>query len=223
MKITKLQGGPEDYIKNHKASGLVVGDLVHISRAPATREGGWGSVFIDSMQFFVGKTFEIVDDEEEVGFRLKNVFDDESNRVYDNDSNYCLWPYFVLDKVERVKDKVLVKHTKDTTIKLNKMPPFIFHSPRTVFKKAYTLVGILDETKAIATMHIGLSVCSDGDNFNENFDIAFATGHARKTPLFILQLTVEEQKQTLQKFMSFANTFTPSFALQTKLKLEAKL
>ena len=215
-----IRDTPEQYLEKHKACGLEVGDLVHISRAPANREGGWDSVFVAEMNSYIGKTYLIKLDEGIQGFRLINQ-DHKDIGYVDSTSNNCLWPYFVLDKVN---DKLTLTHTTDTqTNKTKQMTPFIFHSPRTVSKKAYTLVGVLDETKTIATLNIGLSVCADGDNLNKKIGIAIATGRANKAPLFILQLTADEQKQSLQKFLSFANTFTPSFALQTKLKLEVKL
>lgn len=218
MKITRCEGTPEEYAKRHKASGFLVGDIVHISRAPASFEAGWASCFVEEMKQYIGKNFRISSDEDVRGFRLiKEACSQEGQ-------NYCLWPYFVLESANKLKDESAPLHTKSTqNKKSNKMTPFIFHSPRTVSKKAYTLVGILDETQAVATMHIGLSVCSDGDNLNKKIGIAVATGRANKAPLLILQLTAAEQKQSLQKFLSFVNTFTPSFALQTKIKLEVKL
>lgn len=90
------------------------------------------------------------------------------------------------------------------------MTPFIYHSPRTNSKKAYTLVGIIDETQDIATMSFGLSVCSDLDTLNKKIGTAIATGRCKKAPMLVIQLTPEEQKQTLQKFLNFAKSFTPT-------------
>lgn len=219
MQITRCEGSVEEYTKRHEASGFRVGDLVFISRAPLTHEGGWGSYFLEDMKHHVGNKYRILSDEGGRGFRL---ITNESHGQ--GDKNLWCWPYFVLDNTEMVNDADDKKHTTCTKTKqTNKMTPFIFHSPRTISKKAYTLVGVLDETKVIATMHIGLSVCSDSDILNKKIGIAVATGRAKKAPLLILQLTLDEQKQSLQKFLRFAETFTPSFVLHTKLKLEFKL
>lgn len=74
------------YLKEHKASGLKVGDVVRIVRKAKSYEGNWKNTWPDAMDRYVGRTFEIYADHGLSGF-------------YSSEWSYS-FPYFVLEKVQ---------------------------------------------------------------------------------------------------------------------------
>ena len=87
----------EAYNTLQKASGIEVGDTVKILRKAQKNEMGWASYWDETMNKSIGKTFVVTEIRDEKG-------------IY-NPSNYCTYPFFVLELVR--------KGDKEITIKLN--------------------------------------------------------------------------------------------------------
>lgn len=79
-----------NYLENHKKSGLKVGDLVRVSRFALTNEEGWDNCWCFEMNDAIGKEFYILFDVGVFGFTL--------------DINGELWdfPYYVLELVSEI-------------------------------------------------------------------------------------------------------------------------
>lgn len=74
-----------EYLQAQMASGLKVGDRVHIVRKARSHERSWRNSWVTDMSDSVGKICKITGDEGDCGLELDNEF--------------C-YPYFVLEKVE---------------------------------------------------------------------------------------------------------------------------
>jgi len=199
------------YLERHRKSGLKIGDVVTVTRMPSAFELGWACGPVEEMRLQLKSPMTILSDKNELGFTLES---------FDKMQGTYVWPYYVLEKVNvnsNNKHTTLNKQTKTT------MTPFIFHGKKTPTKNAYTLVGILDETQEIATLSIGLAVCADSDTIDKKLGVRIATGRAEKKPLLILQLTRAQQAKTLQAFLAFVNSFTPTDALFTRIVITQEL
>lgn len=99
------------YIDHHKASGIEVGDMVKVVRAPKTGDPeGWDNSWVKDMDKAVGKTFEVIFDRGVEGFELK---DGAVGGIAKYD-----YPSFCLEKVVQkfsIGDKVKItrKFTKE--------------------------------------------------------------------------------------------------------------
>lgn len=87
----------EAYNTLQKASGIEVGDTVRVLRKAQQNEMGWGTYWAKMMDKTIGETFVVTEVRDGVG-------------IY-NLSNYCAYPFFVLELV--------IKGIKKITVKLN--------------------------------------------------------------------------------------------------------
>lgn len=81
------------YKKRQAECGLKVGDTVKIFRKAEDNEDGWGNIWPEDADTWVGKTGKIVGDGEGGGFKV----------FYEEENDCCYFPYFVLEKVEEKK------------------------------------------------------------------------------------------------------------------------
>jgi hypothetical protein len=77
-----------DYLVRHNVSGIKVGDMVRVTRAAMSYEGGWGSRWSSRMSDYVGKKVQVIADRGVQGFRVKF-----------GAARYAIMPYFVLEEV----------------------------------------------------------------------------------------------------------------------------
>jgi len=82
----------KEYVENHKASGLSIGDEVRIVRKAESKEGGWEDVWVKEMDKFIGKVGRIKDDYGGYGFLVE---------LHDEDTRSFTFPYFCLEKVNK--------------------------------------------------------------------------------------------------------------------------
>lgn len=78
------------YLDLHKKSGLKVGDKVKVLRKAENHENGWHNYWVEEMDSYVEKSFEIIEDNDSMGFALKEK----------NECSYFYFPYFVLEKIK---------------------------------------------------------------------------------------------------------------------------
>jgi hypothetical protein len=79
----------DDYLAGHKASGIQVGDWVKVKRKAESNKAGWALSWMSpEMDFFVGETFQVKNDDGPQGFALYGVVHGRWD-----------FPYFVLEKV----------------------------------------------------------------------------------------------------------------------------
>ena len=79
----------EQYLKEHGACGIKVGDSVKIIRRAESNEQGWGMVWVHGMNNAVGKIGTVYRDTKGSGFAV---------RIEGINEDYC-YPYHVLKKV----------------------------------------------------------------------------------------------------------------------------
>lgn len=77
------------YAKRQAASGFAVGDKVSVIHKCDDHHDGWGELWIDSMDNFIGKECEIIGSHPTTGFL---IFCEEISEDFN-------FPYFVLEKV----------------------------------------------------------------------------------------------------------------------------
>ena len=83
----------KSYEKRQAECGLKVGDFVKILRKAKDGENGWDNYWPEEADTWVGKTGEIIEDGGGAGLK---VFLEEEN-------DWWLFPYFVLENVEEKK------------------------------------------------------------------------------------------------------------------------
>ena len=83
----------QNYEKRQRECGLKVGDFVKILRKAKDDENGWDNYWPEEADTWVGKTGEIIEDGGGAGLK---VFLEEEN-------DWWLFPYFVLENVEEKK------------------------------------------------------------------------------------------------------------------------
>ncbi len=81
----------KEYLKQHKQSGIKVGDKVKVLKCAENLEKGWMNSWEDPMNNSIGKTLKVISDSGECGFELE-----------DNMVNFE-YPYFVLEKIEKTR------------------------------------------------------------------------------------------------------------------------
>lgn len=81
---------PKTYAELQAESGLKVGDWVKVTRAAKNYENGWGTVWNENMDVFVGRTFEIG--------RICDIEGISSRGGWN-------FPFFVLEKIEKPETK----------------------------------------------------------------------------------------------------------------------
>lgn len=88
----------EDYVTRQKNCGLKNGDMVKVTRIAKSYENGWTNTWISSMNELVGNTYKI-----------HNMNNDSAWGILIYVSDRIKWnvPYFILEKVEKVNEKVI--------------------------------------------------------------------------------------------------------------------
>ncbi len=87
----------QEYLDEHSACGLKVGDKVRVTRKARSKENGWDSYWVPAKNHCIGQVYEIQEDCEEAGFRLR---DSHPGYKY----GWC-FPYFILENAEPPKQK----------------------------------------------------------------------------------------------------------------------
>jgi hypothetical protein len=82
----------DDYLKAHRNSGIEVGDTVKVLRRATEGEQGWNNKWCTDMDSFIGKEFEVFEDDGVFGFSIE---------VGVSEYNF---PWFVLE-ITRKKDQ----------------------------------------------------------------------------------------------------------------------
>jgi hypothetical protein len=77
---------PEDYLQNHNASQIKVGDFVRVLFRSHINENGWDNGWTPDMNNAIGFTYKVIEDNGIYGFRL-------------NSPDRCCYPYFALSIV----------------------------------------------------------------------------------------------------------------------------
>lgn len=92
----RIMSDPNEYLRNHIASGIEIGDKVRVKYACETDESGWLNSWEDCMNDCIGGIFEVIGDGNAFGFDLdvSKAFPDSAYASYG-------FPYFVLDLVEK--------------------------------------------------------------------------------------------------------------------------
>lgn len=99
MKIEVEISARELYKGMHELCNIRVGDYVRVLRAAETSEMGWGAMWIEAMNDYVGNIYKVTDTKLiEDGYNLKNPIKEENNYSF---------PFFVLEKVQLVYKKGL--------------------------------------------------------------------------------------------------------------------
>jgi len=89
----------EEYLLNHRASGLKKGDIVRVTHKVGGMERGWNNMWNDTMDTMVGKTYKIIIDANTNGFSIGEI--DSDIRIFD-------FPYFVLERANKYGKGVLI-------------------------------------------------------------------------------------------------------------------
>ena len=74
---------PDDYLRNHRASQIKVGDSVKVLFRAHIDENGWDNGWTPDMNNAIGFNYTVIEDNGIYGFRL-------------NSPDRCCYPYFVL-------------------------------------------------------------------------------------------------------------------------------
>ena len=77
---------PEDYLQNHRASQIKVGDFVKVLFRAYRDENGWDNGWVSDMDNAIGHVYQVTEDCDGWGFRLSSP------------EQFC-YPYFVLSIV----------------------------------------------------------------------------------------------------------------------------
>ena len=77
---------PDDYLRNHRASQIKVGDVVKVLFRSHRDENGWDNGWVPDMNNAIGFNYTVIEDNGRYGFRL-------------NSPDRCCYPYFVLSIV----------------------------------------------------------------------------------------------------------------------------
>lgn len=89
----------EDFEYKHEHSGMEIGDIVQVMQKAKEYEGGWNTSWVPQMDDWVGGQFEIVGDEADAGWTLR---DPKSGQMW-------AFPDFVLKVIKKVDKKVKKK------------------------------------------------------------------------------------------------------------------
>ena len=74
---------PKDYLRNHRASQIKVGDFVKVLFRSYCNENGWDNGWTPDMNNAIGFNYTVIEDNGIYGFRL-------------NSPDQCCYPSFVL-------------------------------------------------------------------------------------------------------------------------------